>query len=84
MANSTFLLFLLNFVVGGGILQKVIASLVHLQIVLFQSLVLFPMPGNINSYYSKIKPIVTFNVVKFATSLTPIVFEMDSVKQIEL
>ena len=62
MTGTTILTFIMNFVFAGA-MKEIIGSILGLQIVLFGSLIYVKMPGNIATYYQRLKPIATFNIV---------------------
>lgn len=42
------------------------------------------MPGNIATYYRRLKPIATFNIVQMLQKLTDLVFKYDTLQQLKL
>ena len=69
--------------VYSGVLVKIVGSLMHVQIVIFQALMMFLLPGNAVNYIQKIRPIVTFNIIRFLTDFSIWVLPVDKDKQLK-
>jgi uncharacterized protein with PQ loop repeat len=54
----------------SGVLVKIVGSLMAVQVVIFEGLMMFLLPGNALNYIGKIRPIVTFNIIKFLTDFS--------------
>ena len=65
-------------VVYAGVLQKIVGSVMHIQVIIFEALMMFLLPGNSINYVNKIKPIITFNILKFLTDLSTILLPVDT------
>ena len=70
---------LMNFLFAG-VLQKIVGSVMHIQVIIFEALIMFLLPGNSINYVNKIKPIITFNILKFLTDLSTILLPVDTDK----
>ena len=67
---------LMNFLFAG-VLQKIVGSVMHIQVIIFEALMMFLLPGNAINYVNKIKPIITFNILKFLTDLSTVLLPVD-------
>ena len=83
MSGTTILTFIMNFFFAGA-MKEIIGSILGLQIVLFGSLIYVKMPGNIATYYQRLKPIATFNIVVALQKVTDYVFHYDTPEQLKL
>ena len=68
---------LMNFLFAG-VLQKIVGSVMHIQVIIFEALMMFLLPGNSINYVNKIKPIITFNILKFLTDLSTVLLPVDT------
>lgn len=55
-----------------------------MQIMVFQALVMFPLPANVMTLYSKTKELVCFDIVPFYNSFVQAIFEFDFYNQVKL
>lgn len=83
ISGTAILTFLLNFIFTGA-MKEIIGSILGLQIILFGSLIYVKMPGNIATYYQRLKPIATFNIVVALQKVTDYIFNYDTPEQIRL
>ena len=83
MSGTAILTFIMNFVFAGA-MKEIIGSILGLQIVLFGSLIFVKMPGNISTFYQRLKPIASFNIVVALQKGTDYVFDYDTPQQIRL
>mgnify|MGYP006982830153 FL=1 len=67
----------------AGVLMKIVGSLLQVQIVIFEALMMFLLPGNAVNYIQKIRPIVTFNIIRFLTDFSIWVLPVDKDKQLK-
>lgn len=77
VAGTTIFTFLLEFVFNGA-MKEIMGAILGLQIILFGSLTYVNIPGNILTFYQKLKPIASFNVVAILSKVTNYVFVVDS------
>ena len=63
-----------------GVLQKIVGSVMHIQVFIFESLMMFLLPGNAINYVGKIKPIISFNILKFLTDFSTVMLPIDKDK----
>ena len=63
--------------------MKIVGSLLQVQIVIFEALMMFLLPGNAVNYIQKIRPIVTFNIVRFLTDFSIYLMPIDEDEQMK-
>lgn len=68
----------------AGAMKEIIGTILGLQIILYQALIYVVMPGNISTYYQRLKPIASFNIVAALSRITDLIFEYDTPMQIKL
>jgi hypothetical protein len=74
---------LLSMVIADAV-KKMLTTLLTLQVIIHMFMYTVPFPGNISNIIKKIKPIVSFNLLKSLSIYTEKVFKFDTVKQIEM
>lgn len=62
-------------------LNKIVGNVLHVQIILFESLIWFALPGNASDFFKKVRPIVTFNILRFLTDFSSFVMKFDTSQQ---
>ena len=77
MSGTFIFTWLLSFLFAGA-MKEIIGTILGLQIVLFQALIYVVLPGNIATYYQKLKPIASFNIVAALSRLTDLIFNYDT------
>jgi len=76
VAIITVISLLLNIVFQHAI-NKILGTISQLQIVINLALLQTAFPGNLNNFILKLKPIVTFNIVKIITQYFLMLFSFD-------
>jgi len=66
MSATTIFTFCLNILFQGA-MKEIIGTIVSMQIVINLFLFTIPFPANISTYVQKLKPIVSFNILKVLT-----------------
>ena len=64
--------------------KKLLTTLLTLQVIIHMFMFMVPFPGNISNIIKKIKPIVSFNLMKSLTKYTEDFFGFDQLLQIQM
>mmetsp|Transcript_16682 Transcript_16682/g.25714 ORF Transcript_16682/g.25714 Transcript_16682/m.25714 type:complete len:134 (-) Transcript_16682:234-635(-) len=83
MSATTLFTFGLNMVFQGA-MKEILGTILSMQIIINLFLFTIPFPANISTYIHKLKPIVSFNILKALTTFTKGIFKFDVDAQAEL
>jgi hypothetical protein len=83
MVLTTIYTLALSMVLADAV-RKLLTTLLTLQVIIHMFMYTVPFPGNISNIIKKIKPIVSFNLMKSLSKYTEKVFKFDTLGQLAL
>ena len=83
MVLTTIYTLVLSMILANAV-KKLLLTLLTLQVIIHMFMFMVPFPGNVSNVIKKIKPIVSFNLMKSLTKYTEDFFGFDKLLQIQM
>ena len=83
MVMGTIYSLLLSLILAN-VLKKLLMTLFSLQVIIHMFMLTVPFPGNVVNVVKKVKPLISFNILKQFSVWVEKLLEFDTVKQIEM